>query len=231
MRSLPGQWGYIWLSSGSRDNTVNHAIVRNGYIGFLADTVVNSNPTLDIRNTVIENMSLAGIYGQGARIEGDNLLVTNCQTATLALTLGGRYLFSNSTFANYWKYSVRRSPQIILNNWYESADGAIQLRPLQQADFYNCIVYGSANEELAMDFAQSGTASFSFTNCLLKTQLSIPQSLITSCLINQDPLFVDHSAADYHLKTESPARGKGNTAYLKQQTDLDNRVRSNPPSI
>ena len=228
---LPGQWGYVWLSSGSRDNTVDHAIVRNGYIGFLADTVANANPTLDIRNTVIENMSLAGIYGQGARIEGDNLLVTNCQTATLALTLGGRYVFSNSTFANYWSYSVHRSPQLILNNWYESADGAIQLRALQQADFYNCMVYGSANEEIAFDFAESGTASFSFANCLLKTETSIPQSLLLDCLINQDPLFADRAEADYHLKAESPARGKGNTAYLKQQTDLDNRVRSNPPSI
>lgn len=228
---LPGQWGYIWLSSGSRDNTVNHAIVRNGYMGFLVDTVVNSNPTLDIRNTVIENMSLAGIYGQGARIEGDNLLVTNCQTATLALTLGGRYVFSNSTFANYWSYSVRRSPQVILNNWYESADGVVQLRALQQADFYNCIVYGSANEEIAFDFAESGTASFSFSNCLLKTETAMPQYLLLNCLINQDPKFVDRASADYHLQSDSPARGKGNAAYLHQQTDLDNRVRPNPPSI
>lgn len=228
---LPGQWGYVWLSSGSRDNTVNHAIVRNGYIGFLADTVVNANPTLDLRNTVVENMSLAGIYGQGAHIVGDNLLVANCQTATVALMLGGRYVFSNSTFANYWSYSVRRSPQLVLNNWYESADGAIQLRALRQADFYNCIVYGSASDEVAFDFAEGGSASFSFTNCLLKTQQSLPQSVIANCLFNQDPLFADHSAADYHLKAESPARGKGNAAYLHQQTDLDNRIRSNPPSI
>lgn len=228
---LPGQWGYVWLSSGSRDNTVNHAAVRNGYIGFLADTVANANPTLSIRNTVIENMSLAGIYGQGARIEGDNLLVTNCQTATLALTLGGRYVFSNSTFANYWNYSVRRSPQLILNNWYESADGALQLRPLQQADFYNCIVYGSLKEELMFDFAENGTASFSFSNCLLKTETSIPQSLLLDCLINQDPKFSDRTSSDYHLQSDSPARGRGNAAYLRQQTDLDNRVRSNPPSI
>lgn len=228
---LPGQWGYVWLSSGSRDNTVNHAVVRNGYIGFLADTVANTNPSLDIRNTVIENMSLAGIYAQGAHIEGDNLLVTNCQTAALALTLGGKYVFGNSTFANYWSYSVRRSPLLILNNWYESADGTVQLRPLWQADFYNCIVYGSATDEVAFNFAEGGTASFSFTNCLLRTQQSIPQMLITNCLVNQDPLFANRSDADYHLKADSPARGKGNTAYLKQQTDLDNRVRSNPPSI
>lgn len=228
---LPGQWGYIWLSSGSRDNVIDWAEITNGNMGLLVDTVANGNPTLTISNTKILNMSLAGIYGQGAVIDGDNLLIANCQIAPLALAIGGKYSFSNSTVTNYWPYSSRRASQtVFMNNWYEAVDGTEQLRAFQ-ADFYNCIIYGSADEELTFDFREGIATSFSFSNCILKTQTSLPAALTSNCITNKDPKFKNTQDNDFRIQNTSPAIGKGNASYLKRQHDLNNKIRQNPPSI
>ncbi|MBU1720860.1 MAG: hypothetical protein KKA07_17470, partial [Bacteroidetes bacterium] len=55
---VPGQWGRIWLSAGSKDNVIDHAHIKNGTIGLLVDTLgASASPTLTIRNSIVENMS------------------------------------------------------------------------------------------------------------------------------------------------------------------------------
>ena len=48
--------------------------------------------------------------------------------------------------------------------------------------------------------------------------------------IHQDPLFVNPSGGDYHLKVGSPCLGAG-TPITGITTDLDGKTRGNPPSI
>ena len=227
--NLPGQWQGLWLSAGSKDNIINGAVIENATIGLLIDTVANNNPTLKITNSVVQNMSLAGIYGQGAVVEGDNLLVNNCQTATVALTLGGKYRFTNSTFANYWSHTARRSPSMILNNWYEDVYGNIQLRPLSLAEFDNCIIYGSMEEELSFDVTDMTSFNVSFNYCLVRTKTDI-NTISTNSIINKNPEFIDIENNDYHIKKDSPARNSGSYAYITIPHDLDNVPRNNPPS-
>ena len=43
---LPGQWGQIWLSAGSKDNVIDHAVIEKGCFGLVVDTNVGPNPTL-----------------------------------------------------------------------------------------------------------------------------------------------------------------------------------------
>ncbi len=229
-RDMPGQWQGIWLATGSKNNIMEGAVVQNGTIGLLVDTVVTNQPTLRIRNTIVENMSVAGIYGQGSHIEGDNLLVHNCGMATLALTLGGRYQFSNSTFANYWSYDTRKSGGVLLNNWYRAANGTIQLRPLLQADFANCIIYGSLEEELVFDNSEGALFNYTFTNCLLRTKRTQDANM-QHTLFNRDPKFKNSGKGNYHLSVDSPARGAGNYNYISIYSDLENVPRPNPPSI
>lgn len=226
-KELPGQWQGIWLSSGSKDNVISAAVIENASVGVLVDTVANANPTLVINNTIIKNMSLAGLYGQGAVIEGDNLLIHNCRMATVALTLGGRYVFSNSTFANFWNYDSRKSASVILNNWYQDITGHIQLRPLVEASFNNCIIYGSLAEEISLDKNDGATFNYSFNYCLLRTKSDFVGDLI----INKDPLFVNKDEGNYHLLLESPAIGAGSSVYVQNPYDLDNVIRQTPPTI
>lgn len=244
--SLPGQWQQIWLSTGSKNNHIEWARIENATIGLLVDTNVNNNPTLEIYNTFIQNHSVAGIIGQGSYIVGDNLLVSCCGECLVCLQYGGRYEFSNSTFANYWRYQSRKTPSLILNNYYKYDANTIFPRPLQQADFKNCIVYGNYSGsdnsgEIQFEWIDACAFNCSFNNCLLRTSLVdsdgnptyTPAPYITgnNLIINKDPKFKDAYGNDFGLNEDSPALGAGNSAYLKSGTDLKGNPRGNPPTI
>lgn len=235
--TLPGQWGYIWLSAGSKNNHIEYARIDNGTVGILVDTNVNTNPTLQIYNSVIENHSTAGIVGQGAYIVGDNILVDNCGVALLSLQYGGRYRFSNSTFANYWRYSSRTAPALILNNYYRYSSSMIFPRPLVEATFLNCIVYGNYSGrdnsgEIMFDAIETATFNYSFDHCLLRSSLiDSVEAPSLGLILNRDPLFIDPRGHNYHLGEGSPAINAGSPLWLISGTDIEGNPRSSTPSI
>jgi hypothetical protein len=170
---VPGQWGNIWLSPLSRNNQINWAVIKNASIGIRADTVdpTSGNPTLRLSNTLIQNMSVAGIYGQGASIVAANVAVMNCGQYSAALTIGGSYSFRQCSFSDSYSLSNRTTPQILVSNWYKDVKGVVQTRNLDSAHFYNCIVWGTLAEELKMDSSMAGGVHFNYQyyQCLLKT--------------------------------------------------------------
>ncbi len=224
-KDLAGQWNSIRFMQGSQNNIINWAIIRNGTIGLEMDSC-NENSNISISNTIIENMSHAGIYAKTAKIQAYNLLVANCQNYLLALTLGGNYSFTQCTFANYWRETSRKTPSILLTNKLN-----LELFPLTGAYFQNCIVYGSQNEELEIDLDNSTSSNYQFNYCLLKTQSQEPTHFI-QCSVNNDPKFVNTEDNDYHLGSASAAIGRGNPSYSSQYPfDLDNVERKTPPAI
>lgn len=244
--SLPGQWTGVWLSAGSKDSHIEWACIENATIGIRVDTNVNNNPTLDISNSIVQNHSRMGILGQGAWIEGDNLLVHSCGEQLLALVYGGRYLFGNSTFANYWRYSSRKTPSVWINNYYQYDQTTVFPRPIQQAEFRNCIIYGNYggndnNGELLLDWLEGYEMNCVFRNCLMRTSLVDADGNATfspspsigggNVVVDSDPKFVDVHGHDYGLQDDSPAIGAGNSAWLKSGTDLKGNPRGNPPTI
>ena len=231
---LPGQWNYIWLYSGSKDNVIDWARIENGYVGLLVDTNVNQNPTLKITNTVVENHSNAGLLARGAVVEGDNLLLDNCGGACMALQYGGSYSISNSTLSGNYRWGARVSPTLVLNNWYVSAAGDTILRDLRRADFKNCIVYGNYSDrwgarEVAFILKNGAQANYSFRHCLLKTDNASLEG--SGNILNEDPLFLDVKENNLHVAAESPALGAGNAAYVNIPYDLDYQPRQNPPAM
>ncbi|MCR5065328.1 MAG: hypothetical protein K6A67_06100 [Bacteroidales bacterium] len=232
--SLPGQWSHIWLSQGSKDNHIEWAHIENGTYGLMVDTNVNNNPTLEITNSVICNHSERGILGQGAYIVGDNLLVYNCGTALLDLHYGGRYIFSNSTFANYWRYSSRKTPSVVINNYYAYNETTIFPRPLREATFRNCIIYGNFSGsnnagEIKFDQLEGCDYNCTFSHCLLRS--SLIDNGDETVILNKDPLFTNPQENNFVPQEESPAIGAGNANYLISNTDLHGTPRSNPPTI
>ncbi len=212
-QDVPGQWEGIWLSVGSKDNEIDNAIIRNSNIGLLIDSCVNANPTLKLSNTIIKNAHMYGILAQGAAVDAENVVVSNCGQSAVALTIGGRYNFRHSTIGNYWNGGTRVTPSVILNNWYEDRDGNIHVRNLDQAYFGNCIIYGNIENELSLSGRTEGNFIYSFRNCLIKSSQSFNISGFTDCeaLRNKDPKFVDTKHNDLRLQTGSPAVGQGNS--------------------
>ncbi len=230
-KDVPGQWGKIWLSSGSINNVINWAVIKNGSIGVQADTLgASSNPTLRISNTIIKNMSAAAIYGQGSFIRGNNCVFANCGQYAAALTIGGKYSFLQCTFADYWTGKPRTTPLLNLNNYYVDINGVTQVRNLDSAYFGNCILYGDLTDEVGLDtFAIAGVFNYKFDYCLLKTALNTGSSLhFNSVIANQDPMFADQSINNYQLTAGSVnAIDKGNPVIFIG-TDLNNKPRPNP---
>jgi len=226
-KDIPGQWDRIWLMPGSIDNEINYAIIRNGNIGIHADTVANSNPTVEINNTIIENMSAIGILGQGANITATNTVISKCGQYAVACNIGGTYNFTHCTFANYWDYSHRNTPSILLNNYYEGADGNIYVRDLNAANFINCVIDGSLSTEVSFQEQELGAFNYNFDHCLIKLDPTIntDNSHYENAIINQSPKFVDNTESDFHLTEGSPAIDAG---IGPSDSDIEGNSRSNP---
>lgn len=228
----PGQWGYIWCSSLSKNNVIDWAEIKNGTIGILSDSLGGSaNPTVKITNTKIRNMSLAGIFGQGSWIEGENIAVQNCAQYCLAMAYGGKCTFRHCTFGDYYDIATRTTPCVLLNNWYKVNDLVNSYRDLSQADFYNCIIYGNLDNEIGLDSNSASTTQFHyyFSHSLIKTNVNVSSiSHFLSNVYNQEPYFHDISTYDLHLNASSHAIDIGdNTIGLLVPLDLDNISRFN----
>jgi hypothetical protein len=167
-----GQWGAIWLRAGSKNHEINHALIKNGSIGILIDSIgSNVTPTLKIQNTEIYNHANYGILARGSNIEGSNLIINNSGFSSLACTMGGTYNFTHCTFANYWNKSLRQFPAVLINNFYTYFEGNKQIvvpKNLKQANFSNSIIYGNSRIELILDKVEGADFNFNFHHNLIQ---------------------------------------------------------------
>lgn len=238
-KDQPGAWGRIWLSGGSIDNEIEYAIIQNGRIGIHVDTLGNSNnPTLKLKNTIIKNMSTAALLAQGSWVEAENCVFANCGELLVWLNIGGKYSFKHCTFGNYWNSGNRRTPSIIINNYYKDIYGNFQIRNIDQALFGNCIIYGNKDEEIALDKYEFAPSVFNveFNHCLVKTELNIPNqnAIFDQCLKNIDPKFERTDSVYFNLKQLSPAINAGNFAFSSGiLTDIkgNSRVSGSAPDM
>jgi len=212
---IPGQWGYIYLLPGSRNNKINYAVIKNGVVGLLVADTVPDNTSVTVSNTKIENMSIAGIFGQESVITADNCLVDNCGQYAVVFSRGGSYEFYHCTIANYWGYSNRSTPALVLNNYYEEPEGQFNVVQLKKAYFANCIIYGNREDEIFLD-EYPGTDqyfSYEFDHCLVKTTSSIFTNNdilhFTDIIRNLDPNFISAWENDFQLDTLSAAKDMG----------------------
>lgn len=235
-QNVPGQWDRIRFIPGSYNNEINYAIIKNGTTGIHADTVSNSNPTVTIKNTIITNMSSIGILGQGARLDVSNSVISQCGQYTVACYIGGDYTFNHCTFANYWNYSFRNTPSILLNNYYYDNNENIQIRNLNNAYFGNCIIYGSLSTEISFDNNENGQFNFTFDHSLLKIDpnMNTLSNNYINIIKNSDPLFTDYLNNDFSLKENSPAINSGNFQISQNNNllfDLNEVNRNDPPEL
>jgi hypothetical protein len=210
---VPGQWAGIYFVSGSKDNRLDFCEIKNAIIGIQSDTMANSNYTVEISNSKILNMNAVGIFGQGTNIKAWNCVIANCGQYALALTIGGSYEFYHCTIYNSWPYANRQTPSLILNNYYQDINGNYHVRPLNNATFGNCIIYGSLENEIVFDaFNASSTFNYKFTNSLLKIADTVATSNFAhweNIYKNNLPGIKNPSTGDFSLDTLAYAKDKG----------------------
>lgn len=166
---VSGQWGAIWLSSGSIENLINHAVIKNATIGLLVEGGAGAmSPTLSLQNTTITNSSISNLWGRATSITGENLVLGNAGQTSLHCNLGGSYNFKHITIANYWTNGLRNTSALAVDNFIELSSGETIVNDLTEASFANCIVDGNRSIELFLQKDNSAAFNYSFMNSAIK---------------------------------------------------------------
>lgn len=240
---LPGQWDRIWINEGKTDNYINYAIIKNNYIGIQASMYpffvppnsiyydINAPKRLKVTNTIIRNCARWGLAAEAFTLWSGNNVICNSKEYCGNFTLGGRYTFIQTTFANYFNQDGGRGgqPCVHLDNGSTGNYWA-----LDSAYFGNCIIYGSqANEmEISVDQASPKTKNYKFENSLLKTTSAFSPTIAVNCLYNGNPAFSNPSGYDYKLNTNSAAINLGNYSLISinpvLQSDIIGQPRTGP---
>jgi hypothetical protein len=223
---LPGQWDRIWINEGSKNNVINYAILKNGFIGIQHEVIENlSAPMkLNLNNTIIQNMSGWGIFTRHGNITGYNDLVSNCGKNLALFSLGGSYKFYHSTFANFWNKEERTDVAVYLND-YDAVNGGV---PMDSCYFINCIIDGSLGNELSIDSVSPGIGfNYVFENTLVRTTVNTGGTRFISCVVNQGAGFLDPNLYDFRINSGSGGKDKGKVSVgALYSTDLKNSSRT-----
>ena len=237
---VPGQWGTIWLRSGSINNSINHLTLKNATLGLLVE-----NCTLNIQNSQIYNSANYGILARGATMNNcENLVINLAGQAALACSIGGSYQFKHCTFNNNWASSNQVA--VLVSNYEEQADGTNITGALTQANFYNCIIYSTNNIGLFLDKISDEAIPFEkdVKNCLIKfrdggTSLASKPiydfirnpTVENGNIKNKDPKFFNANLNKLNIDDTSGAFTKGSLTYLVPLDVLGLPRTSNPPDM
>ena len=90
----PGQWDRILINEGSKDNVINYAIIKNGFIGIQAETdSADMGNRLLLNNTIVRNMIGPGFAEPLLSHYCGNSVFANCGAYAVSLTTGGTLRF------------------------------------------------------------------------------------------------------------------------------------------
>lgn len=203
--NIPGQWGALWIASGSNGNTLNHMTLRNASIGILVegDDVLDSS-TLDMKNSQIYNSANFNLFAQGANISAENVVIGSAGISSIHCQLGGAYSFVHSTIANYWNRGFRNTPAVVISNF--NLINPSNAKDLTKADFKNCIIDGANDVEFSLLTNEENLFDYSFMNCFLKFSNTEGQSI--------SPLY-DFMFSDNYVATIL----NGQTDFFNTNTD------------
>jgi hypothetical protein len=239
-QNIPGQWDMIWFFNGSKNNKIDHAIIKNGTIGIRADNNDGINPNVTITNTQVYQMSGLCIVGQNAIIKAENSVFANGGQYCGAFVLGGDYDFRHCTFADYYQYGNRQTPAVIMTNYRDSSETIIPLD--LEAYFGNCIITGNLENEIGFDNVPGAAFNYLFDHSLLRIDPEVNTSDINFfdniIKTQSDTFFVDQVNNDFHLDASSPAIDAGSFSVILDATnpttlynDLDGKGRKLSPDM
>lgn len=219
----PGQWGYIHLMPGSKNHSIEYAHIKNGTMGIVVDSVgINETEPVYLSNTRIEHIAKQGLLAQTSAIVANNCIFGDCGSASVALTVGGKYEFYHCTIANYFRWAYRSAPALLLSNYYTDKEGVPRTKDLESALFANCIIYGRAENEIVLDFRRPKgggldvVINYRFDHSLIrsaaKSDALANTTFYRNVIVNKDPKFIAPFDFNFQLDTLSVAKDAGDVA-------------------
>lgn len=214
----PGQWLGIVIGRESQGNIIEHTTIKNSIFGVYADSAAE----VTLSNVQIHTTAGNGLIGIHSEITADNCLFYDNGANALQFTHGGSYQLDFCTVANF---GVDASA-VAMNNFqcYNDDCSVNSVFPLE-ANFTNCIFFGSRRDEIIIQDAserdEPALFQLNMDHCLVKVDELLTRDegrysdfFSTYCLdcINGeqgDPLFLDRTENNYQLDTLSLAQNRG----------------------
>lgn len=227
----PGQWNGIHFYSSSLASKLHYTVIKNAIIGITLDSLSPGNaPKLSLTNSIIKNMTIAGLVGYNTQLDAFNNLFYNAGQYLVYGVAGGSYNLKQNTFAGYNATVARRTPSVYFSN-------AGAERPVANLNIslVNNIIWGSLTEEFQIEKKANTTNSIDVQNNAIKTLLKTYEG--NSNLLNTDPGFTDPIRYNFMLQNNSPLLNKGADLssdpafgiYLNK--DLNNEFRIFPSEL
>lgn len=163
---IPGQWGGMVITSDSYGNVLEHCDIHSGSFGIRCDSSDVNREKLQLRNSVIHNVTGDALYARMSYVTVVNSQLSNAGGDCVAL-YGGDNVFIHCTIANFYAFSGGRGVALSFTN----EDGDVRL-PLYNAAFFNCIVTGYSSDEIMGQQStryEEDAFNYVFRNCLLNT--------------------------------------------------------------
>lgn len=215
----PGQWRGIWLTSTSKDNVIEHALIKNGMYGVEIDSAsVNNNPKLRMSHSKIRNQQSVGLvttYDEGVigsvpAVILDNCLIHSCPGGALNMARGGWNEFYNCTFDNSGRFQSKDGTVGVFN-YYSPEPGKIEGPYDIRAKFFNCIIWGNSKHELVVGDIEGKIREIVFDHCATKIdeEKYNYDGYFASTLKGQNPSFKDVGKNDFRLNAGSPCINAG----------------------
>ena len=223
------QWSRIWINEGTEDNVIDHAVIRNAFIGIQAEILdEDMGNRLQLSNCLIEKSSGIGFLGRGYRVEAWNNVFSDCGQYALALVQGGEYTFAHNTVYNYYTQGVRKTPSVFFSNYYDVGD----VRYLSDftADFTDNVIYGSQPREFAFSFLPQAKFAAGMHDGLLRCDTVYPEVFGNNLKRDVDPGLQDPRNGNFVPKENSPCNAAG--VYLPAYPcDRVGNLRPDPPAV
>jgi hypothetical protein len=233
---IPDQWNGIILYSGSHNNKINYAKIKNANIGLQVGTIEHSGyASVELSNTRIENMSWSGIWAMKSRILAYNCIISNVRYYNTALLLGGDYQFYHTTFANYYNNlssGIRTTETLVISNYLVDINTGVRyVGDMKEAIFGNCIITGNRVNELLVSMDKKGESNYLFDRSLIQIsdtfKITEPNRFV-DIIRNVNPRFKGPYKGNFELDTLSILKDYGKFNYGKlYPTDLKNESRLN----
>ncbi len=219
---VSGQWWGIRLIEANQ-SSIDYAIIKNGSVALQVDST-QAALTLSLTNSVIQNSDFFNFnVNAGSKVQVENCIFGDAGLYSVFMFAGGEFTFKNCHITNYWNGS-RGGPGLAIKNWYEY-EKVKYVRPILNSRFDNCVIYGTALNELEVDTIGGALFDCVFNSCLGRREEPYTYPNFVNVIWNQDPQFVDPSEGDFHFDNASPLSNAGDGAHATA-SDLEGVARN-----
>lgn len=231
---LAGQWTGIRIAPESFGNRIEYVNMRSTSEGLRVDSCGDLSRTkLTLRNSWLHNSQSTVLDARHSKVDAFGVCFSEAADAVVALT-GGVHDFVQCTIANNYLFAAISQPLLTLSHVLPEEFEKDPANPLMSLQFNNGIIYGLAAD---LNIGNLDNSDVWLHNVLLKSNGEDDEHFV-DCIWGEDPLFKTIRSEylfNYRLKADSPAIGKGNAAYITEETLIDidgiNRLDNGAPTL